>query len=184
MLSKDDVNYINVMSHFEESMPNYQITGVEQLQDSFQWCSYVNAINQLKYKHKTAGVADSIIEYDLWHGTKETDPEKIIDGEEGFDIKFANQGVWGKGLYFANKARYSDEYCSHHASNTRGMFLAKVLIGKSEKRSGNRSLIGPSAGFDSVSGQQSLNDGSVHDIFIVYANKKAIPQYLVKYTQK
>jgi hypothetical protein len=40
----------------------------------------------------------------FWHGTGLTHPEKIYDGEEGFDVIFSSQGMWGKGLYFAKKA--------------------------------------------------------------------------------
>ena len=61
------------------------------------------------------------------------------------------------------------------------MFLAKVLTGKTEARNSDRNLLGPSTSYDSVFGKQKLNDGSKHNIYIVYANKKAYPQYFIKY---
>ena len=65
-----------------------------------------------------------ITQISLWHGTRGTDPELIINGEEGFDIKYSRKGLWGKGLYFAKMASYSDSYCSKHEGAVKGMFLA------------------------------------------------------------
>lgn len=61
----------------------------------------------------------------LWHGTRSTDPEKIIHGDEGFDIKYAaDSGVWGRGIYFAENASYSNTYRYQHHDGVSGMFLA------------------------------------------------------------
>ena len=115
-----------------------------------------------------------------------------MKGEEGFDIKYSQHGAWGKGLYFARFASYSNLYCSNYVDGVKGMFLAKVLAGKVQKKSDhcwgtksdNSNLLGPSANFDSVFGIQKLQDGSKHNIYIVYANKKAYPQYFIKYIDK
>jgi len=44
----------------------------------------------------------------LWHGTRTTDPRIISGSEEGFDMRFANAGMWGTGNYFAVNASYSN----------------------------------------------------------------------------
>jgi hypothetical protein len=44
----------------------------------------------------------------LWHGTKATDPKNIWESTDGFLINFSNQGMWGRGIYFARNASYSD----------------------------------------------------------------------------
>jgi hypothetical protein len=73
----------------------------------------------------------------LWHGTRDTDPDLIIESDEGFDIKFSHKGYWGRGLYFAKNAGYSDNY-AHQRANLKGMFLARVLLGNIEERKEER----------------------------------------------
>lgn len=57
--------------------------------------------------------------------------------EEGFDMRFSNQGMWGNGIYFADQAIYSYRYSytdgKDSSDKIRQMFLAKVLIGNSYK---------------------------------------------------
>jgi len=43
----------------------------------------------------------------LWHGSRYTDSSMIVEGEEGFDMKFARDGLHGIGNYFAIFAQYS-----------------------------------------------------------------------------
>ena len=60
----------------------------------------------------------------FWHGTSKTPPEKIYNGEEGFNQNFSNDGMWGRGLYFAENASYSDNYAYKLPDGSKGMFLA------------------------------------------------------------
>jgi len=62
----------------------------------------------------------------------------LYEGEEGFDIKFANNGYWGRGLYFAENASYSLNYSKVHKNNVRGMFFAYVNLGKCNDMGINR----------------------------------------------
>ena len=57
------------------------------------------------------------------------------------------------------------------------MFFARVLLGKHESKSSDRSLLRPSEGFDSVHGNTKNCD-----VIIVYANKKAYPEFFITYT--
>ena len=67
----------------------------------------------------------------LFHGSKTAEPEKIYKSSEGFNIKFSNVGAYGKGIYFASEAIYSDNgYAYNHGNGVMGMFLANVLLGK------------------------------------------------------
>ena len=68
----------------------------------------------------------------LWHGTKLNKPSLFYEGEEGFDIKYSNQGMWGKGIYFAENASYSLKYCHKDdpEKKIKGMFFALVNLGK------------------------------------------------------
>ena len=59
-----------------------------------------------------------------------TDPEKIYLGDEGFDIKFSQAGMWGRALYFAEHSNYSDKFAYNFENGDKGMFLALVNLGK------------------------------------------------------
>jgi len=43
----------------------------------------------------------------LWHGFRAAHSRDITDGEEGFDMRFARNGAFGIGNYFAINAVYS-----------------------------------------------------------------------------
>ncbi len=77
---------------------------------------------------KQKGVAENIKV--LWHGTRRSDPSLFYKGEEGFDIKYSREGMWGRGIYFAENAKYSFDYSFDHGNNVKGMFYAKVNLGK------------------------------------------------------
>ena len=104
-------------------------------------------------------------------------------------MTYTRAGMWGHANYFAKNSSYSNNYAFNATGNeTRQMFCAKVLIGKS-------CLLGPDSTlkkppmipgtqilYDSVQGQTG---GS--DVIMVYSNKKAYPQYLITFilvTQK
>jgi hypothetical protein len=43
----------------------------------------------------------------LWHGTSKTEPSLLYE-KEGFNIAYSDDnGLWGRGLYFAVNANYS-----------------------------------------------------------------------------
>jgi hypothetical protein len=43
----------------------------------------------------------------LWHGTSKTEPSLLYE-KEGFNIAYSDDnGLWGRGLYFAINANYS-----------------------------------------------------------------------------
>jgi hypothetical protein len=66
----------------------------------------------------------------LFHGCGQTDPKIIYEGEDGLDIRFANAGAYGQGIYFANNSGYSLSYV-HRKGNKMQMFVALVLTGDS-----------------------------------------------------
>ena len=66
----------------------------------------------------------------LWHGTRLNDPKFIYEGNEGFDMKFSSEGLWGRGLYFADKASYGNSYSHVNTDGSKGIFLARVNLGE------------------------------------------------------
>jgi hypothetical protein len=49
----------------------------------------------------------------LFHGTRATPPSTIYLSHEGFNVNYANDGMWGRANYFAKDSSYSDAYCFH-----------------------------------------------------------------------
>jgi hypothetical protein len=66
----------------------------------------------------------------LYHGTSKTQPERIYQQKEGFDMRYSPGGMWGLANYFAVNASYSDAY-SHTSNGSKQMFMARVMIGNS-----------------------------------------------------
>lgn len=99
-LNIQDPDYIYVQNRFKETMPLAKIKSIVKIQNSFHFRSYQTGVEQVQHKHSTKN-PEVITQMSLWHGTRFTNPELIINGEEGFDMKYSNTGMWGRGLYFA-----------------------------------------------------------------------------------
>jgi len=141
---------------------------------------YQNEVHDVATKH---GRRDDAKEAEMYHGTRDTTPIAIYKSEEGFDMRFSNAGMWGYANYFAKNASYSNNYAyKDPANDTRQIFVAKVLIGKTCLLGPDNNLKippliqGTEMMYDSVSGQ---TNGS--DVTMVYSNKKAYPEYLITY---
>ena len=111
-------------------------------------------------------------EYELlWHGTKRGSTLPIL--QTGLDVKFAANGLFGRGIYHA------DDW--HKASQYSGGFyyLQSVKMGKIYKPNGTMSSLNRSKivekGFDSCLGVASRN----HKEYVVYANEQTTAQYLL-----
>lgn len=127
-----------------------------------------------------------INERELFHGSRKCHAHNIYDSEEGFDMRYSSQGMWGQANYFAEKASYSNSYAYELTDGSREILLAKVLTGDSCKCASDRSLrLPPLKGtqtrfqqerYDTVEGETG---GS--KVFMTYLNDKAYPAYLIVY---
>ena len=176
--------FTKVLSLMQRTLPNVRITKLERIQNEWLWTRYSQHRELIKKKNQ--GIAH---ELDLFHGTRNNPPDLIYKGEEGFDMRFSAQGMWGMGNYFAVNASYSHAYAHPMASGYRQMFLVRVVVGASydcpsnrslrmppEKQSKTTSMFGVER-YDSVSG---TTNGS--KVYIIYDNLKAYPFYLITYT--
>ena len=117
----------------------------------------------------------------LFHGTTKTDPKVIYESERGLDIKYAEDGLNGIGIYFADNSSYSSRYAHRKGNGVNQMFLCTVLTGVSTQKGGGKNVKKPppmenkpNLDYDSI----NTGDGG-H--FIVYENNKAYPGYLITY---
>ena len=49
--------------------------------------------------------------------------------EEGFNIVYSNDGMWGRAIYFAVNSSYSNAYSYRCPNGDRQMFMATVNLG-------------------------------------------------------
>ena len=189
-LTEKTTEWNRVADKFRRTMPpNTRIIAINRIQNTWLWGRYVQHRKRLHLKNN--GVVN---EMELFHGTRNNDPKLIYEGEDGFDMRYCAQGMWGVANYFAVNASYSDSY-AHHITTSRQkeMFLVKVLTGESYNCAPDGSLRmpppKPSGGtgasqvelcqmkYDTVTG---MTNGS--QVFMAYDNEKAYPAYLITYT--
>ena len=177
---QDAGEWISVASVFHSTctIGQYTIQRIERIQNKLLWKRYLDCARRMdKYNN---GV---IREVTLFHGTKTNDPEEIYKGDAGFDMRFSNEGLWGKGNYFAVNASYSDGY-AHHCVGRRQMLVAKVLTGyeySCQPKKFSQPPFRPDRGnikrsYDSVSGIARNSK-----VYITYENERAYPAYLITY---
>lgn len=173
--------WTEVESRFHKTLPNTGIRSIKRIQNKWLWDRYSFAKQRMS--ERNAGV---VKEQMLFHGTRDTPPEKIYNSEQGFDFRFSTKGMWGTGTYFAVNANYSQSY-SYPSIQGKQMILASVLTGETYRCHPDGSLKKPPIKprkhgsfedelYDSVSGHTK---GS--DVFIVYDHEKAYPCYLITF---
>ena len=101
----------------------------------------------------------------------------------------------GKGIYFAERSEYSDNYKYTEvistgkifgigASSLHSMFLCEVLVGESQKCPGHSGSIKDTGYKDPVNKikYESMTDYlNNSNIFVVYKSRRAYPLYLIKF---
>lgn len=125
-------------------------------------------------------------EKELFHGSRKTDPAEIYDSEEGFDMRFSRDGLWGQGNYFAEDANYSDIYSYECTSGARQLFLARVLTGASADIPADSNLrMPPRKGRITVRhGDRGYKAIESLYVYVTYNNDKAYPLYLITYDRR
>jgi hypothetical protein len=116
------------------------------------------------------------------------EPNKIYTDEVGFDMRHSNQGMWGMGIYFAVNAQYSlSGYAFKNKDGTRSIFYVRVAVGDYIELPCNRSYKIPpekqsTSGLFAVERYDSIkgNTGG-SDIYILYENSRAYPDYLITF---
>jgi hypothetical protein len=118
----------------------------------------------------------------LFHGTKSNEPSKIYASEDGLDMRYSNDGLNGYGVYFADNAKYSNDYAHIiQGSNFKQMFLCLVLTGESAGFGGGRGVRMPPYKPNSETERyDSINNGTGGH-YIIYDNLKSYPGYVITY---
>mmetsp|Transcript_22399 Transcript_22399/g.22184 ORF Transcript_22399/g.22184 Transcript_22399/m.22184 type:complete len:99 (+) Transcript_22399:869-1165(+) len=98
-------------------------------------------------------------------------------------MRFSNDGMWGRGVYFAESLNYSNQYAyklpSPH-NHVKQVFLAKVLTGQMYSSKADRTLkIPPTNPETNLKYDSILGSSGIH---IVYDNGRSYPEYLISYS--
>ena len=97
----------------------------------------------------------------------------------------ADQGLWGRGIYFADKASYSKNYSYTPYPKAKGdleMFLTRLAVGKEVALNQDRSLTVPPVDVSSGLKYNTVTGNTAgSQVWIVYENGRAYPEYLVRY---
>lgn len=170
LTNSEEYNF--VVTPFKKTMGGSKILSVKRIQNKYLMDQYIMVIN----KRGEVRPGEEVNRKFLFHGTRQNPPEKIYGNfDTGFDLQYANYGLYGKGLYFAENASYSNgyAYATKENANIRQMFLADVFVGRSYNSGSNSNVKAP-AGFDSINITSA-------GFYIVYHNFYSYPLYLITY---
>lgn len=160
------------------------VVKVIRIQNLWLWEAY--DFNKARMAKRNSG---RINEMYLFHGTSTTDPMEIACGEDGFDIRQSKGGKWGKAVYFAESAKYSDKFAYYTPSGDKEIIVSQTLIGEAFDHGTltNRVLKFPPIREDDLQTLRKVKYDSVSAIcnntrvYMLYDNYKAYPLYLVRY---
>ena len=179
----NDEEFWRVANQFFQTLPNAEIRTIERIQNRVLWRKYAMKAKSMEDESVPRG------EMTLFHGTRQTNPKQIYEGDDSFDMRLSNNGMWGRGNYFAVNASYSDGYAYCCNGRLKKLILAQVLTGITYFCQPQHTLtmppLRPATGqtgtvqrrYNSVSGQTG---GS--KVYITYENNLAYPAYIITYT--
>jgi len=169
-VASDSETWKEIQKRMQETIPSIKIHQIHRIQNLLQWEKYSFLKERIQRKTDPQ-------EMFLFHGTRTNPPKVIYEGEEGFDMRYCERGMWGIASYFARNASYSHGYSSSLPSGLRQMFYVRAIVGKNHHIAPNGALRKPADGYDSVSGE---TNGSV--VYMVYENGRAYPEFLITYS--
>nr|XP_039249273.1 uncharacterized protein LOC120326978 isoform X1 [Styela clava] len=163
---------------FISSGGSKKIVQIERIQNENLYHQYMAKKSEVAKKMISSGRQ---VERKLFHGTDED--EKIM--LHGFDRSFAgkNATVFGRGVYFATTAQYSDNYALPNQLGHRRVFLADVITGNYCQ--GNSSLITPpmrKSGIKNDLYDSVVNNEQSPTIFVIFKDASAYPTHLITYS--
>ncbi|XP_077971258.1 protein mono-ADP-ribosyltransferase PARP14-like [Styela clava] len=178
-LSLTSKEYQTVLTKFTASGKFHQtVIHIERIQHVYLYKQYVAKKAEVTKKLQESGIQ---VERELFHGT--TDDDKII--QNGFDRSYAGKNAtsYGKGVYFALKATYSQRYAHPNSRGEKRMILANVVTGYYCQ--GDRSMVAPPPRTNSNI-KNDLHDSvvdriSAPTIWVIFKDASAYPTYLITF---
>ncbi|KAI2497146.1 hypothetical protein MHU86_17349 [Fragilaria crotonensis] len=199
----DDTQYWAVCNRLRGDMSDAHISKLWRIQNISIWTYYSFHKDRLEMN----GIDHN--EKTVWHGTSSVDPSVIYnDRQDGFMMQYSRSGLWGRGIYFAEKSSYSKGYSYQPFLGTSGllpssvqrpgavkdeheMFLTKLLVGKEVLLDRDESpliaaeckklIIPPTDPVTNLKYNTVTGHTAGSQVWVVYENGRAYPDYLVRY---
>lgn len=188
-VDKKSKEYEQALRHFRKTSSKV-VVKIERVQNKFLWRRYQSQKILMMTKNK--GIINERV---LFHGTRNTPPDKIYKGQSasGFDPRLGT-GYYGKGAYFAADSNYSIACYAYPKPGTspleKQIFLATVLCGVSKNYGTakathlKRAEVQPDGNlFDSSYGGPHLVGSVKSMMYVVYETSQSYPLYLYTYRQ-
>ncbi|CAK8697157.1 unnamed protein product [Clavelina lepadiformis] len=170
----------NVLSQFSSGGLNISQAFVQRVQNPTLYKQFIAQKGKVEARMKAAGITNIPVTQQLFHGTSADVCQKVY--KDGFDRSYAgkNATMYGRGVYFAKTAQYSNGYATPDANGQRRMFLAEVVTGEYCK--GNQSVITPPMKPNQTDLYDSVVDNpSSPSIFVVFKDASVYPLYVLTY---
>uniref|UniRef100_A0A6P8PXJ7 Poly [ADP-ribose] polymerase n=1 Tax=Geotrypetes seraphini TaxID=260995 RepID=A0A6P8PXJ7_GEOSA len=164
--------YKNVANRFHQTAENHVIIKIERIQNTYLWHSFRCKRSWLERKNPP-GLQNERL---LFHGTRASTCNSIQ--EIGFNSRFNQEHLFGKGVYFAKDASVSISYSSSY-NGTRTMFLARVLTGRYTK--GEHFMMLPPADQDGSFYDSVVNCPNNPTIFVSFFDDFSYPEHLITF---
>ena len=179
-LGETSEQYYAIERRFAETLPQSRILKIEKMENA--WHRKLCAKSLELMQHKMVSVNEML----LFHGTGLKNPCEIYTDEIGLDMRFSNDGMWGKAIYFAQNASYSFKYAYKNEDGTLCFFLAKVAVGDHIDLPPQKINVPPlktchshnevKKRYDAVKGY--INGSNV---FMIYDNGRVYLEYLITF---
>ena len=116
----------------------------------------------------------------LFHGTDAETCRKIKD--QGLNRSFSgkNATLYGKGVYFARDAKYSERYASSDGEHVQRIFACRVLVGR--YCVGEKDALVPAVRTGNTLFDSTVDSVLDPRIFVTYHDAQAYPEYLIHFT--
>ena len=167
----------------KQSLKKFKVSKLQRIQNRQHWDKYT-----LEMKHMSKRNGGNVNEMCLFHGTRDVDPNMIIQSVRGIDFRYCRRDYqlrWGMGVYFAVNASYSDRYCHINNKGMKQVLLVKVLTGRScdYDTKADHSLTKPPPLPENRLMLHDTVTGSTNGsrVYIVYDHDRAYPIYFITY---
>uniref|UniRef100_A0A8C4NAB3 Poly [ADP-ribose] polymerase n=1 Tax=Eptatretus burgeri TaxID=7764 RepID=A0A8C4NAB3_EPTBU len=174
-LRRQHSEYSMVKKLFAATM-NTTIKNVSRIQNVELWENFTRKRKWMS--HKNEGQVEERL---LFHGTSSSSITGICNMNFDMRLHGKHGALYGKGVYFAKNATYSDRYVTE-AQFSKQMILARVLVG--EYMQGKETYRRPPEKAPNILYDSCVDDISNPEIFVIFEKDQMYPEYLLEYEKE
>ena len=118
-------------ARMRRSLPDCFVHRLQRVQSRLLWLQFAHGKRLLALND--GAVAEE--ETTLFHGSGALDPEQVLRHKEGLDPRFAREGFYGRGIYFAKDISYvtAGRYAHRLPNGQLQVLLCKVALGRTQE---------------------------------------------------